>query len=172
LGAPLRELAPEVDMVGRIPAIALSTLHGDPDTPMPGMSDTSNLDELPASAVRTFVQGAEASPSLLISELRHVGGAAGRAAEGHGALASIDAEYVLFGVGIAATPEMGAAVVRESGALVEAMAPYGHGSHYLNFTEHRVDTRTAYGDDTYARLRAIRAKADPDALFRANHEIA
>src|SRR3954463_6425958 len=69
LVAPLRELAPEVDMVGRMPAIALSTLHGDPDTPMPGMSDTSNLDELPASAVRTFVQGAEASPSLLISEL-------------------------------------------------------------------------------------------------------
>jgi FAD/FMN-containing dehydrogenase len=155
-----------------MPAIGLSTLHGDPDTPMPGVSDSANLDELPASAISTFVQSAEAAPSLLVNELRHIGGAAGRPGEGHGALSHLDGEYVLFGVGIAATPEMGAAVARESGALVEAMAPYGHGSHYLNFTEHRVDTRSAYSEDAYARLRAIRAKVDPDALFRANHEIA
>jgi FAD/FMN-containing dehydrogenase len=168
---PLRELRPEIDMFGRMPAAGLSTLHQDPDTPVPGMSDTANLDSLPAAAVRAFVEAANAGGSLLVSELRHLGGAAGRAPEGHGALARVDAEYVLFGVGIAPTPEIAAAVVRDAGALAAAMAPYGHGGHYLNFAEHRVDTRSAYSEDAYARLRAIRAKVDPDALFRANHEI-
>jgi FAD/FMN-containing dehydrogenase len=170
--APLRELRPELDMFGRMPAIALSTLHGDPDTPVPVMSDTAMLDELPASAVSTFVERTTAGPSLLMGELRHIGGALGRADEGHGALAKLDGRYVLFTGGMAVTPELGAAVERDAGGLVEAMAPYGHGGHYLNFTEHRVDTRSAYGPDAYARLRSIRAKVDPDYLFRANHEIA
>ncbi|MEA2449916.1 MAG: hypothetical protein QOG63_1848, partial [Thermoleophilaceae bacterium] len=60
---------------------------------------------------------------------------------------------------------------RESAALIDAMAPYGHGGRYLNFAEHRVDTRSAYSEDAYTRLQAIRAQVDPDALFRANHEI-
>jgi FAD/FMN-containing dehydrogenase len=170
--APLRELAPEVDMFGRMPAIGLTTLHGDPDTPVPVMSDTANLDELPAAAISAFVEKTTAAPTLLMGELRHLGGAAGRAAEGHGALARIDGDYVMFAGGIAATPEMGAAVAQEAGGLVEALAPYGHGSHYLNFTEHRVDTRSAYSEDAYARLRSIRTTVDPEALFRANHEIA
>ena len=29
-----------------------------------------------------------------------------------------------------------------------------------------------YGDETYARLRAIKAQVDPDDLFRGTHEIA
>ena len=52
-----------------------------------------------------------------------------------------------------------------------AMAPYGHGGSYLNFAEHRVDTRSAYSADAYERLRAIRAQVDPGGLFRANHVI-
>ena len=169
--APLRELAPELDMFGRMPAIGLSTLHGDPDTPVPAMSDTSMLDSLPAAAVSTFVEKTTAGPSLLMGELRHIGGALGRVPDGAGALGSLNGEYVLFTGGIAATPEMAADVVRDGGALVEAMAPYGNGGHYLNFTEHPVDTRSAYSADSYARLAAIRASVDPDGLFRANHEI-
>jgi hypothetical protein len=52
------------------------------------------------------------------------------------------------------------------------MAPYGRGGHYLNFTEHRVDTRTAYSADAYRRLQEIRYRVDPEYLFRANHEVA
>ena len=107
-----------------------------------------------------------------MSELRHLGGAAGRAAEGHGALARLDGDYVLFAGGMALDAEMGAAVARDAGALVEGMAPHGHGGRYLNFTEHRVDTRTAYAGDAYGRLRQIRERVDPEYLFRANHEVA
>jgi hypothetical protein len=170
--APLRELAPELDMFGRMPAIGLSTLHGDPDTPVPVMSDTVMVDSLPSSAVSAFVSATTEGPTLLMGELRHLGGALGREPEDAGALASLDGDYVMFTGGMAMTPEMGAAVQRDARALVDAMAPYGHGGHYLNFTEHRVDTRSAYSADAYARLAAIRASVDPDGLFRANHEIA
>jgi hypothetical protein len=101
-----------------------------------------------------------------------VGGAVGRVPEGAGALGALQGDYVLFTGGIAATPEMGAAVERDAGELVRAMAPYGNGGHYLNLAERRVDTRSAYRPEAYSRLAAIRASVDPDGLFRANHEIA
>jgi FAD/FMN-containing dehydrogenase len=170
--APLRELGPELDMVARMPAIGLSTLHGDPDTPVPAMSDTLMLDSLPADAVSAFVERTTAGPALMMAELRHVGGAVGRVPEGAGALGALQGDYVLFAGGMAATPEMGAAVERDARELVRALEPYGHGSHYLNFAERRVDTGSAYRPDAYARLAAIRASVDPDGLFRANHEIA
>jgi FAD/FMN-containing dehydrogenase len=66
---------------------------------------------------------------------------------------------------------MRAAVQADAARLKEAMAPYGHGGHYLNFAEQRVDTRTAYSEDAYSRLQRVRQQVDPDALFRANHEI-
>jgi FAD/FMN-containing dehydrogenase len=169
--APLRELAPELDMFGRMPAIGLSTLHGDPDTPVPVMSDTRMVDSLPASAVSAFVEATTSGASLLMGELRHLGGALGRVPEGAGALGSLDGDYVMFTGGMAATPEMGAAVQRDAAELVRAMEPYGRGGHYLNFTEHPVDTSSAYSAESYARLAAIRASVDPDGLFRANHQI-
>jgi FAD/FMN-containing dehydrogenase len=171
---PLRELGPEMDLFATMPPIGLSKLHGDPEEPVPAMSDTLMLDSVPHSAIETVMEhaGPGSGSSLLAAELRHVGGAAGRASEGHGALAKLDGDYVLFAVGMAATPEMATAVERDSERLVEAMSPYGHGGKYLNFAERRVDTRSAYSTDAYARLREIRATFDPEALFRANHEIA
>jgi FAD/FMN-containing dehydrogenase len=169
---PLRELRPEVDMFATMPPVGLASLHGDPDQPVPVTSDTTILDELPPSAVSTFVERTSAGSTLLMGELRHLGGAAGRAEEGHGALARIDGDYVLFAGGMAMDAEMGAAVARDAGRLVEGMAPYGRGGRYLNFTEHRVDTRSAYTDGAYRRLRSVRERVDPEYLFRANHEIA
>ena len=49
-------------------------------------------------------------PPLLSLEIRHLGGALAVAAPGNGALASLDAGFAVFAVGIAMTPELGAAV--------------------------------------------------------------
>ena len=173
LFAPLRELKPELDLFGTIPPAGLSTLHGDPDTPVPVASDTLLLDSLPHEAIEAIMDnaGPGSNSSLLMAELRHLGGAFGRAEAHHGALAKIDAEYVLFAGGIAATPEMVADVERDSTRLVEALSPHGRGGKYLNFAERKVDTRSASSELAYRRLRDIRAKVDPERLFRANHEI-
>jgi FAD/FMN-containing dehydrogenase len=169
--APMRDLGPQLDMFATMPVGGLAGLHGDPEESVPGETDTTVLESLPAAAVEAFVAAANAAPSLMVSELRHLGGAAGRIEEGAGALGRIAGEYVLFCGGIAPDAAAAAQVRRDAGALVDAMAPYGSGGSYLNFAERRVDTSRAYSPAAYARLQAVRADADPDCLFRANHEI-
>jgi FAD/FMN-containing dehydrogenase len=171
--APLRELSPEIDTFETMEPLGLSHLHGDPETPVPGLSDQAMADDLPQAAIDTFVAkaGPDAATALLVAELRQMGGAFGRSGEDHGALSRIDAGYVLFAVGMTPDAEVGAAVERDSRELMEAMAPYGHGRAYSNFAEREVDARSFYPEDTYRRLREIRASVDPDGLMRANHEI-
>jgi FAD/FMN-containing dehydrogenase len=171
--APLRELAPEIDMFGPMPSPALAHLHGDPENPVPAASGHALLGELPADAVSAFVQAAgpgSGSP-LLAAELRQLGGALARVPEEHGALARLDAAYALFAVGIAPTPEIGAAVAGHAQALAGAMAPWATGTSYLNFAEVPTDVRSGYDEQTYARLRAVRTAVDPDGLIHANHPI-
>ena len=55
------------------------------------------------------VAGPGSGSSLLSAEIRHLGGALGRPRPEHAALASVEAEYVVYGVGIAPTPELAAA---------------------------------------------------------------
>ncbi|MFP5362632.1 MAG: FAD-binding oxidoreductase [Thermoleophilia bacterium] len=171
--APLRELRPEIDMFGPLPAPALVRVHGDPENPVPAASDSAMLADLPAAAVEAFVAAAgpgSGSP-LLAAELRQLGGALARTPGEHGALAKLDAAYAMFAVGVAATPELGVAVAGHAAALVETMHPWATGGSYLNFAERPTDTRTAYTTDAYERLRAIRRAVDPDGVFQANHAI-
>jgi hypothetical protein len=42
---------------------------------------------------------------------------------------------------------------------------------YLNFAERKHDPVAFYGEEAYARLRAIKAQVDPLELFRGNHEV-
>jgi len=171
--APLRELAPELDTFGPTPSPALVRLHGDLEQPTPTASRHAMLGELPGDAVQAFVAAAgpgSGSP-LLAAELRQLGGALGRAPEEHGALAKLDASVALFGVGIAATPEMGVAVAAHARVLAETMEPWCTGGTYLNLAEQPTDTRSAYPADVYERLQSIRRQVDPNGIFQANHAI-
>src|SRR4051794_22213880 len=129
---PLRDLKPEIDTFAELPLARLSHLHGDPEHPVPGLSDTRMIDDLSPSAVDTFVEkaGPDAGTALLVAELRQMGGAFARSGEGHGALDWIDAEFVAFAVGIPMDEQVGAKVERDSRELMEAMEVYGQGRSY------------------------------------------
>jgi FAD/FMN-containing dehydrogenase len=172
--APLRELTPEIDTFAAMEPLGLSYLHGDPETPVPVLSDQRVIDDLPQDAIDAFVAkaGPDAGTALLMAELRQMGGAFGRSGEDHGALDRIDGGYVAFAGGMPIDAEVGAAVERDSRELMEAMAAYGHGRSYSNFAERAVDAASFYPDEVYARLQAIRSRVDPEGLLRANHEIA
>ena len=90
---PLRSLNPAMDTIARMPVSQLSTLHMDPDHPVPGVGDGILLDSLPQEAVDAFVAaaGADSPVPLLSAEIRHLGGEIGRARPQNGALAAIDA---------------------------------------------------------------------------------
>ena len=171
--APLRELGPELDFFGVMPSAGLIRLHGDPEHPVPGLSDHAMLSGLPAEAVRAFVAaaGPGSGSTLLLAELRQLGGALGRPAARHGALPCLDAAFALFAVGIAMDDAMAAATVRDARNLVAAMEPWVNGRSYLNFAEGPTDAATAFGAEDFRRLQGIRAGIDPDGVMHANHPI-
>jgi FAD/FMN-containing dehydrogenase len=170
---PLRALGAEIDSFAAIPAAALQKLHMDPDHPVPGKGVHMLLDDLAAEAVDALVAtaGAGTDTPLLSIELRHLGGAVGRAEPHHGAAAKIDAGFALFGVGMAMTPQMVAGIDAYKPQLRAALAPYGAGSGCLNFEEDERDSAYLFDPVTYERLRTVKAHYDPSELFVSNHPI-
>lgn len=171
--AGLRALQPEVDTFGRFPAGSLVRLHMDPEGPTPGVSNTSMLATLPDAAVDAFLAaaGPDADTTLLASELRQLGGALGRPAEGAGVLSHLEAEFLLFGVGVAMTPEMAERGRADAAALVRACEGFAAEAHYLNFCEEPIDTKAAYGEARWHQLKGIRSAVDPFGVFAANHPV-
>jgi FAD binding domain len=170
--APLRALEPAMDTFAMIPPPALAALHMDPPEPVPGNGDGMLLGDLPGEAIDALVDvaGAGTDSPLLSVEVRHLGGAAGRPDPGHGALAAIDAEYLLFAVGMAADAEMKQAVTERLDQVQATLAPWDAGR-VMNFTERPVGAERMFTEDVHRRLREVKSKYDPDNLIQANHEL-
>ncbi len=171
--AALRDLRPEVDTFSRVPAASLVRLHMDPEGPTPSVSNTAMVDAMPDAAIDTFVaqSGPDSRSSLLLSELRQLGGALGRPHPQAGAMPMLDGAFLSFAAAIAATPEMGAAGQADADAFAAAMAPFGSGRQYLNFVEHTVDPSISYDPVAWGRLVAIKSAFDPDGLIVGNHPV-
>ena len=170
---PLRELGPEIDTFSAIPAAQLTSVHMDPEQPIPIAGDGMLLTGLPPEAVEALVAaaGPESGSPLVSVEVRHLGGALGRAPEGHGAVGSFDAEFALFALGITMSAEMKTAVEAHVGIVQSALAPWDAGRTYMNFTERRVDGGKLFADETYDRLRRVKARYDREDVIRSNHPI-
>ena len=169
--APLRELAPEMDTFGRLPAAALTRIHMDPEGPTPSVSQSVVLRELPASAVDSLLAaaGPESGSSLLAAELRHLGGAMGRPADA--ALASVSGAYVGFFLGIAPTPEIAAAGLADATRAVAALSPWASGARYLNFDDNAVEVAAGYRPEAWQRLALVRERVDLNRRLVANHPV-
>lgn len=169
----LRELGPELDTFGRVPAHTLTRLHQDPEGAAPFVADHSLLSVLDDAAVSAYLEqvGPGVASPLLAAELRHLGGALSRSTEGAGALDRVEGAVSVFAGGMVMTPEMGAAVGAAGGALVSALEPWSTGGLYLNFVDTSGDVSAAFPDETWRRLTEVRAAADPDGVFVANHPI-
>jgi UDP-N-acetylenolpyruvoylglucosamine reductase len=167
---PLRDLGPEIDSVGMVAPAALSEMHMDPIEPIPYLSAHALLGSLSRAAIDDAVAIAAGGP-VPIFELRQTGGAVARTEPGHGAVASLPGEYLMF----AATPVMDPTQVPEIEAglaRVEGAFAASDVGRYLNFTEQPADVATMFPGATLERLRRVKAQYDPDGVIRANHEIA
>jgi len=156
-----------------VPAAALVRLHMDPEGPTPGVSASTMLADLPDTAIETFLAltGRGSGSTLLAAELRQLGGALARPSASHGALPALEGRFVLFGVAIAATPEMGAQGHADATALVDALSSYGTGRDYLSFAESTVDVSKSFPASTWQRLKGIRSAVDPSGRLVANHRV-
>ncbi|WP_243058244.1 FAD-binding oxidoreductase [Nocardioides sp. SR21] len=173
LVAHLRALKPFMDTFLRVPAKSLVRLHMDPEGGAPGISSSAMLGSFPDAAVDAFIAeaGPDAQTSLLMAELRQLGGALARPHEGGGVVNKLDAQFVSFAAGMAMSPEMGAQVHADAARFNEALAPFDNGRQYGNFAEGPVDARSIYADDVWTQLTGIRSAVDPHGVFQANHAV-
>ena len=115
--------------------------------------------------------GPDARTSLLMAELRQLGGALGRPHQGGGVLDHLDGQFVTYAAAMALDADTAAAGLADAGRLSQALAPFDNGRSYLNFAERPVATRPAYGVDRWRQLTGIRSALDPHGLFVANHPV-
>jgi hypothetical protein len=173
--APLRELGePIMDTFDQIPAAGMSRINMDPEPPIPALGHHRVLRALPDEAIDALVGlvGPEAGSPLLLAELAHAGGALARPAEGGGALSQLDGEFVLLGIGVPMTPELGEAIPGSLDGLHEAMEPWAADGGYFNFAERPDDLDALLPAATCERLAEVKRAWDPDGVIRANHAVA
>jgi len=171
--APLRQLGPEMDTFATIPARALGQLHMEPTEPVPALGDGVLLTDFSAAATDCLVAviGPDAGTPLTSVEVRHLGGALGRPAPTAGAQPSIDASYLLAGVGIAPTSDAAETVRRHAQAVKDAVAPWHAGYDHYNFAENPVKADAVLPPDSYRRIQQVRSSYDPDAVIVSAHPV-
>jgi FAD/FMN-containing dehydrogenase len=173
--APLRGFGrPLLDTVGPLPYVELQALFA-PSYP-PGLHNYwkgNFLAELTDAAIDVLVEQFAKAPSPQTAMgIEHLGGAVARVAPDATAFSERDARYSLLITPAWADPaetDRCIAWGRETWARIQ---PHAKESVYVNYVglgeEDRV--RAVYGAN-YARLAAVKARYDPDNLFRANHNI-
>ncbi len=172
--APLRAIGePIMDSFAPMPTAGLSHIHMDPENPVPGIGDGMTLDELSDEAIEAWVgvAGIDSGSPLLLSEIRHIGGALGREDENGGALSKLDAGWALYSVGMVMTPELGEAISAHLNRIEEAMATWAADGSYFNFSDRPKHVDHILPADVCARLREVKQKWDPDNRVIANHAL-
>jgi FAD/FMN-containing dehydrogenase len=177
--APLRECAPPAaDALGPIPYV---TLQGMFDAGAPrGIRSywkTAYFDDFSNDAIAVLVDHAKRMHTLWPSTAVHIhqaGGAVARASDAGSAFGRRSARFILNLPAAwwdPAQDEAHIAWVREAYA---ALQPFAGDGAYLNFlaADDGGRLRSAYGADRYDRLAALKARMDPENLFRINQNIA
>jgi hypothetical protein len=171
---PLRDLGPAMDTFAMVAPADIAELHMDPPQPVPYTGEGQMLGRLDGEAVDRFVAaaGPESGSPLVSAELRHVGGSLSRPQPHHGALSTLDADYLTFAVGMVLNEEVYRANRSQLDEIADALGPYDNGRSYMNFAERRTDPARFYTAAVHRRLREVKRAFDPGDLFRANHPIA
>ena len=171
--APLRALRPVNDTIATITMPELLHVHMDPEQPAASLGDGLMLSRLPDQAIDALVStaGTNATFPLASVEVRHLGGELGRDRWDNGALASLQAPYLLYAAGITPTPDLEAAARAQIGTVEDALAPWMAPHMYLNFSETSRPRATLWTEPAYHRLRQIKARVDRDDVIRSNHPV-
>jgi hypothetical protein len=172
--APLREIGETImDTFAWMPAAGLCRIHMDPESPVPGIGEGQTIRELPDEAIDAFVAvaGPGSGSPLLLTELRHLGGALGRRDEDGGALSHLDAGFAMYSVGMPMTPELGEAIPPHLSKIDATMGPWAANGGYYNFVEGPCDVDAILPPDVCERLGDVKQKWDPDSRIVANHAV-
>ena len=170
---PLKDLAPDFDMIGPMPYTAFQSMldQGNP----PGLRNYwrgEYLSGLSDDAIDTFVDHTRTPVSPFTqSVLFRLGQGVKAVAEEDAAISHRDAEYMAHPLAVWEDPADDERVIGWVRELSEAMRPFETGGVYLNFTPEDDRVRDAYGAGKYERLVELKDKYDPENLFQHNQNI-
>lgn len=162
---------PYIDMWGRIPFSEVATISNDPVDPVSGVTATEWMRGLSDSSIEVLADAifpASGQSRLLMTEVRHVGGAVSRPGAHPSAYSHRDQELLLEIVAMVLDP---ADRDHVDGSIAEVKARLAEdltGTFYLNFLEgaERAErARDSFDAASWDRLRRIKAAYDPNNVF-------
>jgi FAD/FMN-containing dehydrogenase len=173
---PLKELAPDLDLIAPMPYTAFQAMI-DPMAPFGLRSYWRGeyMQELSDDAIDTFVQ--HAPPTLAtavpLSQMIffRIGQGVTAVPDEATAFSHREANYLFHPLSVWSDRADDERVIAANRAFAETMRSHGTGASYLNFTPEADRVRAAYGDEKYERLVALKDTYDPDNLFRMNQNI-
>jgi FAD/FMN-containing dehydrogenase len=176
LAAPLREALgePMLDDVRVMAADELGSIAKEPTEAMPALLRSELLDDLDDGAIDaiTGLVGPGTESGLLLVQVRHLGGALGRAPEVPSAASHVASPFMAYALGVPmGGPPHAAAIAGSLRSLTERLAPVASGGTVLTFLAAGEDMGRVYGARDLERLRAVKQRVDPDGVVRANHEL-
>jgi hypothetical protein len=173
--APLRALAPVVDVVQPMPYCAVQTMMDKPHNPaMRNYYKSGFLDELGDATIETILAGADGTPSTLSAVLlQPLGGAFARVGDMDTALGHRDAKWAIQVLAQWLEPERDTANRNWVRAVTDALSPWSRPAGFPNFIADGGDAAVlvAYGAERYARLVEAKDRWDPENVFALNHNI-
>ncbi|WP_209428014.1 FAD-binding oxidoreductase [Pararhodobacter sp. SW119] len=130
--------------------------------------------ELPDEAIEVHIAQAQKAPSeLSLMHLYPIDGAVRRIGPGETAWNARDATWSMVIAGIDLDPAKAAELTQWARDYWKAVHKFNREGGYINFMmddEGEARVRASYGDN-YARLADVKAKYDPENLFRVNQNI-
>jgi FAD/FMN-containing dehydrogenase len=172
---PIRQIAPPaMDFAGPIPLPALQSMF---DGLYPaGLQWYWNADfftDLSEEAIALHVRYAEQLPSVHSTmHLYPINGAAHRVGKNDTAWSYRDANFAQVIVGVDPDPANNPHIIAWSKEYWRKMHPYSAGGAYVNMMmDEGPDRVKASYRDNYARLAQVKARFDPQNLFRVNQNI-
>lgn len=177
---PLRELGePLLDLSGPIPYEAVQQAF-DPyfssDDKRFNYWKSLYMDELSDASIDAIVARAKNRPNpWTLIPVRHLGGRGGSASAKDSALGGRDANFMLSIDTSWTDPAQSKEAVGWTRSFWSEMAEGTSGRAYLNFLgeddDHETLLRASYGEDVYARLKAVKTKYDRNNFFSLNQNI-
>jgi FAD/FMN-containing dehydrogenase len=174
--APLKAVGPAVDLVGPIPYRALQAMI-DPMS-QPGFRNYwrgLHLTGLDGDVVDTYLRfPTEGLFPLSFLILFQHGGAVSSVPDDATAFSHRDAKFMLHPIGCWEAPDDDERHIGWVREVTDAFEPFRTGGVYLNFMPDSGEevVRSGFAAGKYDRLAAIKAKYDPDNMFRFNQNIA
>ncbi|CAN5344706.1 FAD-binding oxidoreductase [soil metagenome] len=170
LAAPLRALGtPMIDGVHPLPLADVAQIHNDPTDPSPAYSRGALLNGLDQEFATVLLQsaGAGVQTPVMVTELRHLGGATSHDVPEGSSAGGRASGYTLSLIG-APNPALFESVLpAATDALLAGLAPWVSPEMNINFagSPSAADFPKAWPAETFARLAAVRAAVDPQGVF-------